>query len=268
MRALRLLLAASLFAVSLFARPASATSYFIDQSDLWYIPSESGWGIQLVQRGNIIFFTMFVYDPTGKPIWYVGTISPTANPVVWSGDVYLTSGSWFGAQPYNPALFGGRIVGTLTWAPSSVTAGALNYSVDGIAVAKNVVRQTLINDDYSGHYAGGLHEDLTNCNNPIANGTTEAAGLFDIIQSGTAINISVTSSFGGGLCTYSGTFGQDGQMGSINGTYTCNTRDFGTFTASEMQVNRTGFTGRVTETSTPLGCSGSGWFGGIRSTTF
>lgn len=48
MCALRLLLASSLFAVSLLANPASATSFSTDQSDLWYIPAESGWGIQLV----------------------------------------------------------------------------------------------------------------------------------------------------------------------------------------------------------------------------
>ena len=35
MRALRLLLASSLVALSLLAAPASATSYSTDQSDLW-----------------------------------------------------------------------------------------------------------------------------------------------------------------------------------------------------------------------------------------
>ncbi|MGH9549106.1 MAG: hypothetical protein ACRD3W_07025, partial [Terriglobales bacterium] len=108
MRTLRLLLASSLVALSLFAAPAPATSFSTDQSDLWYIASESGWGIQLVQRGNLIFITMFVYDPTGKPIWYVGTLNPTGTALVWSGDIYVTTGPWFGTQPYNTALFGGR----------------------------------------------------------------------------------------------------------------------------------------------------------------
>jgi len=39
-------------------------------------------------------------------------------------------------------------------------------------------------------------------------------------------------------------------------------------TAFEMQVNITGFTGRFLDSATALGCSGSGWFGGVRSTTF
>lgn len=183
--------------------------------------------------------------------------------------MYLTTGPWFGAQPYNPALFGGRVVGTMTWNATSVTTGTLSYSVDGVAVAKNVVRQTLINDNFSGHYGGGLHQDFTNCINPANNGTVEDAGLLDITQSGNAITLNVTASLTGGVCTYSGTLGQDGQMGSITGgTYHCNNGAAGTFTAFEMQVNITGFTGRFTNNLTGVACSGSGWFGGVRSTTF
>lgn len=164
----------------LFTGWASATSYSTDQSDLWYIAAESGWGIQLVQRGNTIFFTMFVYDPAGKPIWYVGTILPNGTALTGAGDMYLTSGPWLGAQPYNSALFGGRIVGTMTWHPTSVTTGTLSYLVDGVAVTKNVVRQTLVNDNFSGHYAGGLHQDFTTCANPANIGTVEDAGILDI----------------------------------------------------------------------------------------
>ena len=142
MRALRLLLASSIVALALFTTPVSATSFSNDQSDLWYIPAESGWGLQLVQRGNLIFFTMFVYDPAGKPIWYVGTINPTGAPFTWSGQMYLTTGPSFGAQPYNPALFGGRVVGTMTWTATAVETGTLSYTVDGVAVTKNVMRQT------------------------------------------------------------------------------------------------------------------------------
>ena len=267
MRALRRLLASSLVALSLLAAPASATSYSTDQSDLWYISAEAGWGIQFVQRGNLIFFTMFVYDLAGKPIWYVGTINPTATPYVWSGDMYVTNGPWFGAQPYNAALFGGRIVGTLTWAAAFVEAGTLTYTVDGVAVTKNIVRQTLVNDDFSGRYAGGLHETYVNCANAANNGTYETAGILAIAQSGTSITLTTTP-FTGGSCTYSGTLSQSGQMGSISGGYTCSNGLSGTFHIIEMQVNITGITGRFTDSATALTCSGSGWFGGVRTTLY
>lgn len=265
MRVLRILLTSSLVAFSLLTTPVSATSYSTDQSDLWYIPAESGWGIQLVQRGNLIFFTMFVYDPAGKPIWYVGTISPTGAPFTWSGDMYVTNGPWLGAQPYNPALFGGRIVGTLTWTGTSVTTGTLSYSVDGVSVTKNVVRQTLVNDDFNGNYDGGLHEVFGNCANPGNNGAFATAGLVDVHQAGTAITINTYPIVGAG-CTYSGTLSQYGQMGDITGTYACTNGLFGTFHAFELQVNISGFTGRFTDNATALQCSGSGWFGGLRNT--
>ncbi|MGH8850099.1 MAG: hypothetical protein ACREYD_03805, partial [Casimicrobiaceae bacterium] len=98
MRLLRIVVTALLVAVAGSATPALATSFSTDQSDLYYIPTEAGWGIQLVQSGPIIFITMFVYDSAGKPIWYVGTIYPTATPLLWEGDIYVTNGPWFGVQ--------------------------------------------------------------------------------------------------------------------------------------------------------------------------
>ena len=56
-----------LAAVSFLASPAYPASFSTDQSDLYYIPAESGWGIQLVQRGAVIFATMFVYGPGYTP---------------------------------------------------------------------------------------------------------------------------------------------------------------------------------------------------------
>lgn len=272
MRALRLLLASSLVAFALLAMPVSATPFSTDQSDLWYIPAESGWGIQLVQRGNLIFFTMFVYDPAGKPVWYVGTINPTGAPFTWSGQMYLTTGPWFGGQPYNPALFGGRVVGTMTWTATTVETGTLSYTVDGVAVTKSIQRQTLVNDDFTGHYLGSIHEHFANCINPantINNATVDVPVVFDISQSGNAIAIVITTPPSGGVCTYQGTFGQDGQMGSIaNGTWHCDNGSFGRFVAFEAQVNITGFTGRFNDNLTAAGCTGSGWFGGVRATTF
>ena len=264
---LRLLLAALLFAAAMFAAPACATSYSTDQSDLWYIPTEAGWGIQFVHRGNLIFFTMFVYDGAGKPIWYVGTISPRI-PLVWTGDMYVTSGPWFGTQPYDPALFGGRIVGTLTWSPTFVASGKLTYTVDGVVVHKEIVRQTLVNDDFSGRYAGGLHEEFVGCSNLASARTVENAGILEITQSGTSITLTTTP-VTGGSCTYSGTLTQSGQMGSINGgSYSCADGSFGNFVAYELQVNITGITGRFSDSATSLQCSGTGWFGGVRTTLF
>src|SRR5271168_1538879 len=84
-----------LAAASLLASPAYATSFSTDQSDLWYISAESGWGIQLVQRGTVIFATLFVYGPSGQPTWYTATMDNVSG-FTWTGTLYATTGTYFG----------------------------------------------------------------------------------------------------------------------------------------------------------------------------
>jgi len=157
MKVVRSFLAILLVAASANFAPASATSYSTDQSDLWWNPSESGWGIQFVHRGNLIFATMFVYDPSKVPIWYGGTLYPTGASFTWSGANYETSGPWFGNVPFNPAQVTNRVVGTMTWVATSTSAGTLTYTVDGVSVSKLLVRQTLVFDDFSGRFYLDMH---------------------------------------------------------------------------------------------------------------
>jgi hypothetical protein len=70
MKSLRRALCVLGLAVSLFAPTALPTSFSTDQSDLWYIVVESGWGMQLVHRGTVIFATLFVYGQNSTPTWY------------------------------------------------------------------------------------------------------------------------------------------------------------------------------------------------------
>ena len=149
-----------LAAASLLASPAYATSFSTDQSDLWYIPAEQGWGIQLVQRGSVIFATLFVYDPA-NPTWYTATMDNTSG-YNWTGALYTTTGTDF-RMPWNPAGLTVTPVGTMTWQGQTVTTGTLTYVVNGVTVIKNVTRQTLVIDNYSGHYAGYVHREFTGC---------------------------------------------------------------------------------------------------------
>ena len=238
-----------------------------DQSDLWYIPAESGWGMQLVQRGSVIFATLFVYDPSGKPTWYVSTMDNTAN-LTWTGVLYATNGTYFGV-PWNPALFTGTPVGTMTWEAQSVANGTLTYVIAGTTVVKNVTRETLVPVDYSGHYAGGLHDIVTGCPNAAANGTFDLGGVFDITENGTAIKMQNVGA-NGVTCAYAGTLTQAGQMGAVpGGEFICTDGSSGAISFDEMQVNRSGISGTFTATyGIPAGCQSSGWFGGFRGTTF
>ena len=267
MRTIRCFFASLIFAVATLSSPACSTSFSTDQSDLWYIPTEAGWGIQFVQRGSVIFATMFVYDQANIPIWYVATMTSVGG-FTWSGDLLLTNGPWFGTVPFNPNAVTFRKVGTMTWSANSITTGALNYSVDGVAVAKNLVRETLVQDNFSGRYGGGLHQTLSGCANPGFNGTNESIGVLSIAQNGAAINLQ-SFPYAGGSCSFPGTLTQAGQMGDVTGSFSCTDGTFGTFHLFEMQVNITGITGRFTSSySNPPACQGSGWFGGLVVTTF
>src|SRR5512132_2800687 len=120
---------------------------------------------------------------------------------VQAQNLYVTSGPWFGTVPYNPAQLTVRRVGAVTWNVTSVLTGILSYSVDGVAVTKYATRQTLVNEDYNGHFAGGIHETDTGCANPSFNGTIETVGILNISQNGSAITMTSLPSTGGS-CAY------------------------------------------------------------------
>jgi len=66
---------AVLIAASLLALPGHSTSFSTDQSDLYYAPGESGWALELVQRGPVIFATLLVYDQANAPTWFVAVMN-------------------------------------------------------------------------------------------------------------------------------------------------------------------------------------------------
>ncbi len=256
-----------LAAISFLVAPAYATSFSTDQSDLWYIPAESGWGMQLVERGNVIFATLFVYGPSSEPTWYTATMDFTSN-LTWTGALYATTGSYFG-MPWNPSAFTIAPVGTMTWTAQTVDTGTLTYVVNGVPVVKNVVRQTLVLDYFGGFYIGGQHEVVTGCANPALNGTFDLPASVDFVQSGTAVNIEVVYPTGTN-CTYTGTLSEAGQMGAVQTTpFTCNDGSKGTVSLAELQVTASGLTGTYSASySSPAGCEVNGRLGGVRGTAF
>lgn len=271
MKSVRRVFGAVVVALSLSAATsASAASFSTDQSDIWWAnpPStESGWGFQLVQRNSTIFATLFVYGPSTAPTWYVATLTPTATANEFSGDLVTTTGPWFGTVPFNPANVTVRKVGTMTWTVTSITTGTLQYTVDGVAVTKNATRQTLVAENYSGHFGGGIHEIDTGCANPAFNTTSENIGVLNIIQNGAALTM--TAAGNGNSCSYAGTLAQFGQFGDVFGTFACANGASGSFHIFEFQVTEFSINGRFTAAySNPAGCQASGWLAGMKVTTF
>jgi len=241
---------------------ARATAFTTDQSDLWFIPAESGWGMQLVQRDSTIFSTLFVYGPNNQPTWYVATMQYTSN-LTWTGPLYATTGPWFGTVPFSPSSVNAVQVGSMTWSAPFVESGTVTYTVNGLTVTKNVVRQTLVNDDFNGTYPGAIHANYSNCFNSANNGPFESYSAISVIQSGATVTLGYANE-GGGTCSFTGTFSQAGQFGKMVGNYSCSSGDAGTFNMFEMNVGFNSITGRFTMSSTNIGCQATGYYGGIR----
>jgi hypothetical protein len=265
MKAIQRLPAIVALAGSCLCAPAWSASYSTDQSDLWWIPDESGWGIQLVQRNSTIFATMFVYDASGAPTWYVSTMN--ANGLTWQGDLYATRGPWFATVPFDPSTVNVTKVGTMTWAPATVEAGTLTYTVNEAQVTKALQREFMAVDDFGGDYGGNLHQVDADCSDAAQNGTTDLVSAVAVRQDGSQV-VLATADENGQVCTYSGTLAQAGQMANVHGTFNCNDGSAGTFSIYELQVTVSGITMRFTLHPISSGCATTGWFGGGRATTF
>jgi serine protease len=111
----------------------------------WAAPpgSESGWGINFAQQGNVAFATWFTYDATGKAWWLSMTANKTAtNPDTYSGQLIETHGPAFSAIPFNPGQVTRQVVGTGTLTFSDLNRGSFNYVAKGVAQNKTITRQT------------------------------------------------------------------------------------------------------------------------------
>jgi hypothetical protein len=114
---------------------SAATNY----QDLWWNPSESGWGLNIAHQGNILFATLFTYDANGKGMWLVMSNGNRVGPGMYTGTLYSTTGPVFNASPWTAAS--STPVGTMTLSFANGNSGTLAYSVNGVQVTKAIQRQ-------------------------------------------------------------------------------------------------------------------------------
>ena len=238
-----------------FAINAHASTNTSDITDMWWVPAESGWGVNIILQNGVAFATFFVYDTNHNPVWYTAELHYQGN-FVWSGGLYATTGPWFGG-PFSPNTI--RQAGTATFSLPSQNQGNLTYSVDGVAVSKMMQRQTWTNENYSGTYAGGYSIRLSSCVPSSLNGIQDVAGLLTVSQTGASVSMAATTT--GASCNFSGTYTQTGKLGDVSGTYSCTDGTHGAFEAFEMTPTVSGFTSRIVGQN--QFCNWSGYFGGI-----
>ena len=249
----------AVLSVALLAVPLQAAA--TDYTDIWYIPIESGWGVNLIQADDVIFVTFFIYGPNNQPTWYVAIINRDANGN-FAGSLYSTVGPYFGG-PWNSASYAPTLAGTASFYPSSAYQGTLIYSLaGGPTVTKMIQRQTLKKIILAGTYTGGQAGTYSGCgNNSYKDNFDVQVTQFD---NGTAtFQFTYTS---GLSCTMSGALAQYGQLYTIpNASYACSDGLNTTASMSEIKATAQGIEGRLAADSVGGGCREDASFSGVLS---
>lgn len=132
-------------ASSVTATFQAATSAAANYSDIWWNPSESGWGLNIADHQTQIFAVWYTYRQDGSPTWFVipgGVFSQGRR--IFSGDIYQTTG-----PPFGSAFDSGQVrvtrVGTssIDFSPPGMAAGTavFNYTVGAVSGSKQIQRQ-------------------------------------------------------------------------------------------------------------------------------
>lgn len=185
-----------------------------DYSALWWNENESGWGVALTQQYETIFATLYSYDASGNPVWYVASSCPLSGSGC-TGDLYQVSG---GSAPTvawsaNPAVMK---IGTVSIALNDSCTGAMTYTINGVTTTKAITNQlpaanqcaasTVAAKAAAGVCAATLSQDLT----------LQIPKLF-IVGSPYSATLKITQAADGSYTTKTTSFGPTSRSDCSNG---------------------------------------------------
>lgn len=110
--------------------------------DMWWGGAiENGWGMSVVQHGDMLFSVVYAYDDAGKPIWYVmpGGAWNEAK-TAFTGALYVPTGTPYTAYDASKLVVNDP-VGSATLTFTSARKAVLDYTINGITSRKNITRQ-------------------------------------------------------------------------------------------------------------------------------
>jgi hypothetical protein len=250
---------------------AIAPGIYDDPTDLWSNPDESGWGLNIVRQNTTLFLTMFVYGEDGKPTWFSGSATEYKELGIglyetWEGPLYRTTGPYFGGA-FNPALMHYEEVGRVKFFMKGLDGGEINYTVNGVFVAKALRRLTMRYADIAGSYAGAVSRS-TGAGGGCRNMQTGDESVRITISQSTTRDPSASSvvmqTDGNWTCIYSGAYTQYGRIGQLSGIASCNDGFVGTFGASDIEVTASSIGGEIIVGDGHGSTCWVGNFGGVR----
>ena len=111
-------------------------------TDMWWGGQEEyGWGMSIVQHGERLFATIFAYDSTGAPTWFVmpgGTWNDAHT--TFTGALYSPRGTPYTAYDASRLVVGAP-VGTATLTFNALDSATLDYVIGGVSGRKAITRQ-------------------------------------------------------------------------------------------------------------------------------
>lgn len=123
----------------------AVSAQVLNVQGLWFASpafSESGWGVNLAQQGDIVFATWFTYDTDGSGLWLVMSEGRRqAGTNTYQGQLFRTTGPSFDSASFDPARVTPTAVGSATFAFSDGDNGTFTYTVNGVTQTKAITRQ-------------------------------------------------------------------------------------------------------------------------------
>lgn len=233
-----------------------------DNTDLWWNPAESGWGMTIAHQAEILFMTLYVYGSDGQPTWFVGpstTYSSSTN--TFSGPLYRVSGPFYSGT-FTPTSVNATQVGTITYRPNTAIRGEVTYVVNGASVTKTVERQTFrSNPNINGSFTGGYVSNISGASCPYT-GRQDTGVSLTISGTPAATTVVMRLAATGATCTFSGPYTQAGRMGRISGSLSCNNGISGTGLVFEIEAGI--WTNSAQLSLSYSGCSEVGRIAGVR----
>ena len=114
----------------------------VDYSDLWWAPTESGWGLTLVQRpGARLAGVLFIYAADGSASWFLLAQMRWPDAATTTGRLLRTrAGAGFPAASFDPATLSLADSGEITLRFSSTSTAELEFTIDGLRYRRAIER--------------------------------------------------------------------------------------------------------------------------------
>lgn len=135
-----------------FANPAAyspQTTFAIDKSStvmsgLWNNANESGWGATVTHQYGMMFATVYTYDSSGNPIWYVAS-SCSVVGTSCSGSLYKVTGGTPITAAWNGNNKAVLQVGSVILSFTDANNGEMLVTVNNVSTTKGFVKSVFAN---------------------------------------------------------------------------------------------------------------------------